>query len=84
MGTALVIGGSRGIGRAIALKLASSGFDSWLTFHSNEAAAKEVQSEIEALGRGLRLGVGVVFNSGIIRDNLMGWMTKEKWDTVDY
>jgi 3-oxoacyl-[acyl-carrier protein] reductase len=40
MGTALVIGGSRGIGRAIALRLADSGFDIWLTYHSNEAAAK--------------------------------------------
>jgi 3-oxoacyl-[acyl-carrier protein] reductase len=51
MKTALVIGGSRGIGRAIALKLAESGFDIWLTYHSNTEAAESAQTEIEALGR---------------------------------
>jgi 3-oxoacyl-[acyl-carrier protein] reductase len=85
--------------------LADSGFDVWLTYHRNEAAAKEVQSEIEALGRSCEI-MGfdvsdfeatqaalaercdqqapdvVVFNSGIIRDNLMVWMTKEEWDAV--
>ncbi|MEA2069188.1 MAG: 3-oxoacyl-ACP reductase FabG [Verrucomicrobiota bacterium] len=105
MKTALVIGGSRGIGRAIALRLAGSGFDVWLTYHSNEVAAKAVQAEIEALGRSCEI-MGfdvsdfeatkaaladkcdqqapdvVVFNSGIIRDNLMVWMTKEEWDAV--
>jgi 3-oxoacyl-[acyl-carrier protein] reductase len=49
--TALVVGGSRGIGRAIALRLAESGFDIWLTFHRNRAAAEEVQAAIQALGR---------------------------------
>lgn len=51
MKTALVIGGSRGIGRAIALKLAESGFDIWLTYHSNTEAAESAKAEIEALGR---------------------------------
>jgi len=32
---ALVIGGSRGIGKAIAIKLAQSGFDIWLTYKGN-------------------------------------------------
>lgn len=48
---ALVVGGSRGIGRAIALRLAQSGFDIWLTYHQNRAAAEEVKAAIEALGR---------------------------------
>lgn len=47
---ALVVGGSRGIGRAIALKLASSGFDIWLTYKGNHAAAEETRTEIEAAG----------------------------------
>jgi 3-oxoacyl-[acyl-carrier protein] reductase len=51
MKIALVIGGSRGIGRAIALKLADSGFDIWLTYHRNEAAAQAVKDAIEAKGR---------------------------------
>lgn len=48
---ALVVGGSRGIGRAIALRLAESGFDIWLTYRDNHAAAQEVKQEIEGMGR---------------------------------
>jgi 3-oxoacyl-[acyl-carrier protein] reductase len=48
---ALVVGGSRGIGRAIALRLAQSGFDIWLTYHQNRAAAEEVKNAIVTLGR---------------------------------
>lgn len=48
---ALVVGGSRGIGRAIALRLARSGFDIWLTYRSNHDAAQNVKAEIEKTGR---------------------------------
>ena len=48
---ALVVGGSRGIGRAIALRLAQSGFDIWLTYRGNHAAAAEVRNDIEGMGR---------------------------------
>ncbi len=48
---ALVVGGSRGIGRAIALRLARSGFDLWVTYLENQAAAEEVKAAIESLGR---------------------------------
>ena len=48
---ALVTGGSRGIGRAIALRLAAEGADVALTFVKNEAAASDVAKEIEELGR---------------------------------
>ncbi len=48
---ALVTGSSRGIGRSIALALARAGADIALHFHQNEEAAREVQREIEALGR---------------------------------
>lgn len=50
--TALVVGGSRGIGRAIALSLADAGFDIWLTYRSNHDAADEVQGLVEAKGVG--------------------------------
>ena len=49
--TALVVGGSRGIGRAIALRLARSGFNIWLTYRSNHDAAKTAKAEIEKIGR---------------------------------
>jgi 3-oxoacyl-[acyl-carrier protein] reductase len=48
---ALVTGGSRGIGRAIALELARSGADIALIYAGNEAAASAVAAEITALGR---------------------------------
>lgn len=48
---ALVVGGSRGIGRAVALRLADAGFDLWLTYRSNRDAAEHVQEEVQARGR---------------------------------
>jgi len=48
---ALVTGGSRGIGRGIALRLAREGCAVVaFTYHSDEAAAKESAAEIEAAG----------------------------------
>jgi 3-oxoacyl-[acyl-carrier protein] reductase len=47
---ALVIGGSRGIGKAIALRLADSGWNIWLTYQSNHKAAEETKKAIEELG----------------------------------
>jgi 3-oxoacyl-(acyl-carrier-protein) reductase len=49
--TALVTGASRGIGRAIALALATEGADVAINYLSNDVAAKELASEIEAMGR---------------------------------
>lgn len=47
---ALVTGGSRGIGRAIALKLASLGAKVAVNYRANEAAAQEVIEEIASQG----------------------------------
>ncbi|MBD3615884.1 MAG: 3-oxoacyl-[acyl-carrier-protein] reductase [Gracilimonas sp.] len=49
--TCLVTGGSRGIGRAIALKLADFGADVAITYARSADAAEEVKAEIEKRGQ---------------------------------
>jgi 3-oxoacyl-[acyl-carrier protein] reductase len=52
--TALVTGSSRGIGRAIAIKLAAAGAEVLLHYHRNEAAAQSVAKEISGRSRLLK------------------------------
>jgi 3-oxoacyl-[acyl-carrier protein] reductase len=49
--TALVTGGSRGIGRSVAVALAEEGADVAVNFVSSEAAAREVMEQIQKTGR---------------------------------
>src|SRR5437868_6143957 len=58
---AIVTGGSRGLGKSAALKLAQQGIDSIVTYRSKEAEALAVVAEIEAGGgraAALQLDVG--------------------------
>ncbi len=48
---AIVTGGSRGIGKAITLRLAQQGADICFSYRGNAEAATTTQKEIEALGR---------------------------------
>ncbi|MBX5465491.1 MAG: enoyl-[acyl-carrier-protein] reductase FabL [Clostridia bacterium] len=52
---ALVTGGSRGIGRAITLRLASEGADVVINFFRNRGPAEETARQVEAMGRRARL-----------------------------
>jgi 3-oxoacyl-[acyl-carrier protein] reductase len=49
--SAVVTGGSRGIGRAIVLRLAEQGADVAFSYRGNEAAARETGAAVESLGR---------------------------------
>ena len=47
----IITGGSRGLGRSMALHLADKGQDSIITYHANKAAADDVIKAVEAKGR---------------------------------
>ncbi len=47
----IITGGSRGLGRSMALHLADKGQDSIITYHTKKADAEAVVKEIEAKGR---------------------------------
>ncbi len=47
----IITGGSRGLGRSMAINLADKGQDSIITYNSKKADADAVVEEIEAKGR---------------------------------
>jgi 3-oxoacyl-[acyl-carrier protein] reductase len=57
---AIVTGGGRNIGRAIALNLAAAGIDVAVVVRTNRAEAERVAGEVRALGRGALVGVADV------------------------
>ncbi|WP_417915999.1 3-oxoacyl-ACP reductase FabG [Candidatus Electronema sp. JC] len=64
--TALVTGGSRGIGRAICLLLAAQGANVGINYVSRAAAAEEVLSEITAAGgKGFVIGFDVTDSAAV-------------------
>ena len=48
---ALVTGGSRGLGKDMALSIARKGIDVIITYRSNEEMAQQTVAEIEAIGQ---------------------------------
>jgi 3-oxoacyl-[acyl-carrier protein] reductase len=102
---ALVTGASRGIGAAIAVRLARDGYNIWLNYRGNHEAAQAVAARIRELGRACTLlpfdvadeaaakealenvlreqcPYVLVNNSGVNRDGLLFWMSRENWKDV--
>ena len=84
----LVTGGSRGLGRSMALKLAEHGTDVVLTYRSNQAEAEAVVDAIKQLGRravALQLDVSKASTFKSFADQLRAAL-KEHWqrDRFDY
>lgn len=70
---ALITGGSRGIGRSMALHLAKAGMDIVITYRDRQSDAETVVQQIEALGRkavAMQLDVGEVKNFAAFAEEL--------------
>lgn len=80
---AVVTGGSRGLGRDMAISLSKKGIDVVLTYNVNKEEAEKVVGEIEALGQ---KAVALQFDVSDIQslDNFivrLSFALKEVWDT---
>lgn len=71
---ALITGGSRGIGRAVALKLSTMGYDILVNYRSDEVAAKETQHLIKGLGQKAELLQFDVTNKSSVEEALENWL----------
>jgi NAD(P)-dependent dehydrogenase (short-subunit alcohol dehydrogenase family) len=83
---ALVTGGSRGLGKNMALRLAEQGHDILLTYHTQVEAAAQVVKAIEALGQqAVALSLDVS-NIGILDEflNEVSTVLKEKWERESF
>jgi NAD(P)-dependent dehydrogenase (short-subunit alcohol dehydrogenase family) len=83
---ALVTGGSRGLGRDMALNLAKKGLDVILTYNSKKAEADAVVAEIEKLGQkaaAIQLNVAEVSSFDLFFQNV-GSALKNTFDTEKF
>ena len=80
MKTALVTGGSRGIGRAICLKLAQMGYHVLINYVSNEAAAQETLAAIGGQGELIRFDVS---DADAVRTAIEGWQAAHPEEYIE-
>ena len=79
---ALVTGGSRGIGRAVALRLAARGYTVVINYKSNEEAARETLQAIEAAGGQAELLPFDVARPEAIEAALAAWQERHPEDYI--
>ncbi|MBR3280049.1 MAG: 3-oxoacyl-ACP reductase FabG [Lachnospiraceae bacterium] len=79
--TAVVTGGSRGIGKAIALRLAREGYDIAINYASNDEAAEAAKKEISEAG--VRCEIYKADTSDIDQVKAMFKDIRKSFDTID-
>lgn len=80
---ALVTGGSRGIGRAICVKLAAQGYNILINYVSNEQAAQTTLAEVKALGVKAELIRFDVTDRESVRSALTSWYAQHAEDAIE-
>ncbi|WP_336516539.1 SDR family oxidoreductase [Pollutibacter soli] len=74
---ALITGGSRGLGRNMAVAIAKKGIDVLITYNTNSKAAEEVVSEIKSIGRNaaaLQLDTSRINSFDAFVKEFTGWL----------
>lgn len=80
---AIVTGGSRGIGRAIALKLSTVGYHILLNYQSNDVEANKTKEEIELSGGKTTLLKFDVSNKEQVENTLGSWIKQNPDAYID-
>lgn len=80
---ALVTGGSRGIGRAVSLRLAKAGYTVIINYQSNEQAAQETLQAIQSQGGQAELLRFDVSNPESVQNALDAWQSSHPEDYID-
>lgn len=83
MKTALVTGGSRGIGKAICLKLGELGYRVLVNYKSNESAAAETIEEIKAKGGNAEAMKFNVADREEVRKVISNWQESNPDDVIE-
>ena len=77
---ALVTGGSRGIGRAIVIRLAKDGYQVIINYASNQAEAEKTLEQIQGQGELLPFDVS---NAEQVKEALQGWQQRHPEDYIE-